>query len=121
MRRGESCHQLINILFLFPSTLCFKVIFFSPLLFSLYFPYQSILIIGHLTLPLSLAIYLCISACLSSLSLRQKERGKRTDTQTHTHTMKSFICPIKEAEAHRKVNIHLSLSPSLSICLSFTL
>ncbi len=122
--KEERCHQLINVVFLFPSSSCFKVIFLLP-----YYSRSTSLINQYLLLATSLSLRLFLLVLLSLLLFftsivsplskkeNQKERG-HTHTHTHTHTMKSFICPIKEAEAQRKVNIHLSLSLSLSLYLS---
>lgn len=50
---------------------------------------------------------------------QKKKKGKRAEgrnaRKTQRHTMKPFICPIKETEAQRKVNIHLSHPLSLSV------
>lgn len=95
----------------FPDSLhsMFKGDFSSPpLLFPLYFPYQSILIIAYLSLPLSLGLSLFPTSPLFTLK-RTTERERKGNTDT----MKSFICPIKEAEAQRKANIHLSSSSLL--------
>lgn len=120
-------HQCTPLFYLHPP---FKVISSSLflslrpvlLLFSLYFPYQSILIIGppapHLRLPLAFPP-LPPPLCPAEGQRKRRRAEGRNARKTQRHTMKPFICPIKETEAQRKVNIHLSLSPSFSVCLSF--
>lgn len=71
----------------FPVSLCCFLGDFPPfLLFSLYFPYQSILIIGHLTLHLCLFLLFLLSLHFPLCQKRQKkERKEETQRDTNTH------------------------------------
>lgn len=90
------------------------MIFFSPFIIPALLLLSINTYIAYLTPPLSPCLSLFPTSPLFVL-----KRTTEKEREGYTDTMKSFICPIKEAEAQRKVNIHLSLSlsPPLSSVL----
>lgn len=102
----------------FPVSLCSFLGDFSSLLIIL--ALLPISINTYYWPPHSTPLFISTLSSFSPFPPLSKEAEKREEgrnTETQTHTMKPFICPIKEAEAQRKVNIHLSLV-SLSFSLS---
>lgn len=99
-----------------PLPLSFKVISFFHLssIFSLYFPYQSILIIGRLTPPLSVST-------LSSSSPPVKKRGQKKETgrkkRSETQTHNEVIHLSNQRGGSPEESKHPSLSASLSLSL----
>ena len=111
MSEGERCHQLINVVFLFPSALCFKVIrFFLIILALLPFINQYLLLATSLCLRPSLFFF------FFSFSVSKRER-EREETHTHTHNEVIHLSNQRggspEESKHPSLSLYLSVSRSL--------